>query len=217
MFFLIDITKQRTIDASPLQNHFLAMTKHICALSLGFSLALLAGCGQENPPPREQVQIPVHSSVSSAQVKASSASSLGVHTLTAAEIPKTEEEWKKRLSPEQYEILREQGTETPFSSPLDFETRPGTYYGADCGEPLFRSEQKYDSGTGWPSFWAPITPDAVTLHTDTSLGITRTEVVSTACGGHLGHVFDDGPPPTGQRYCMNGLALNFVPDPVSKE
>ncbi len=126
---------------------------------------------------------------------------------------KTDDEWRKILTPEQFHILREKGTEAPFSSPLDFETRPGTYVSADCGTPLFRSEQKYDSGTGWPSFWAPIDPSAVTLVQDDSLAFeTRIEVLDAKCGGHLGHVFDDGPPPTGKRYCMNGAALKFIPD-----
>lgn len=124
---------------------------------------------------------------------------------------KTEAEWKQILTPEQYYILREKGTEAPFSSPLDFETRLGTYVTADCNQPVFRSEQKYDSGTGWPSFWAPITPDAVVTDTDNSLILERTEVLSK-CGGHLGHVFNDGPAPTGLRYCMNGDALKFIPD-----
>ena len=129
----------------------------------------------------------------------------------------TEEDWEKILTPEQYYILREKGTETPYSSPLDEETRPGTYVAADCNEPVFRSEQKYDSGTGWPSFWAPISPDALVLKQDTDLLSGRTEVLSR-CGGHLGHVFEDGPPPTGLRYCMNGDALKFIPDqPVTQQ
>ncbi|MEY4744190.1 MAG: hypothetical protein RL272_135, partial [Candidatus Parcubacteria bacterium] len=104
-------------------------------------------------------------------------------------------------------------TEAPFSSPLDKETRPGTYVSADCGVPLFRSEQKYDSGTGWPSFWAPIEGASLSLVEDDSIpSQPRTEVLESMCGGHLGHVFDDGPPPTGKRYCMNGAALRFIPD-----
>lgn len=130
-------------------------------------------------------------------------------------IGKTDIDWKKILTPEQYYILREKGTETPFSSPLDTENRPGTYYSVGCNEPVFRSEQKYDSGTGWPSFWAPIAPDALILKTDKTLGITRTEVLDK-CGGHLGHVFNDGPQPTGLRFCINGVVLIFVPDPDPK-
>lgn len=124
---------------------------------------------------------------------------------------KTDEEWKKILTAEQYHILREAGTEIPFTGELDHETRKGTYYSVGCNEPVFSSDQKYDSGTGWPSFWAPITPDALVLKKDTSIpGQERIEVLDK-CGGHLGHVFDDGPAPTGKRYCMNSLALKFLP------
>lgn len=128
------------------------------------------------------------------------------------ESPKTDEEWKKILTPLQFNILREQGTEIPYTSDLLHEKRKGTYVTADCNEPVFRSEQKYDSGTGWPSFYAPINPKAVVVREDNALGVVRMEVLGAKCGGHLGHVFDDGPLPTGLRYCMNGAALKFIPD-----
>ncbi len=125
-------------------------------------------------------------------------------------VGKTEEEWKRELSPEQYRILRQHGTERAGTSPLNAEKREGQFLCAGCGAELFDSQTKYESGSGWPSFYAPM-PDAVATIVDKSLGMTRTEVNCAKCGGHLGHVFPDGPKPTGLRYCMNGAALNFEP------
>ncbi len=122
----------------------------------------------------------------------------------------TEAEWRKLLTLAQYNILREQGTESPGSSPLEAEQRPGIYACAGCAHPLFDAATKFDSGTGWPSFWAPL-DGAVSTTTDNSLFMERTEVHCATCGGHLGHVFDDGPRPTGLRYCMNGAVLSFHP------
>jgi peptide-methionine (R)-S-oxide reductase len=117
----------------------------------------------------------------------------------------------RTLTPEQHHVLREHGTERRGSSPLNQEKRAGTFRCAGCGEPLFSAETKYESGTGWPSFYAAL-ENAVATTTDTSYGMTRTEVHCARCGGHLGHLFPDGPKPTGERYCMNGVALEFEPD-----
>ena len=136
--------------------------------------------------------------------------SAGKADQTQFEITKTEEEWKKLLTPEQFNVLRKHGTEYAFSSPLDKNYAPGTYHCAGCDLPVYSSETKYDSGTGWPSFWKPL-DDAIGTSEDRSLFTTRTEVHCRRCGGHLGHVFDDGPKPTGLRYCMNGVAMKFVP------
>ncbi len=129
-----------------------------------------------------------------------------------AEFPvqKTDEEWKRTLTPEQYEVLRQHATERPGSCALNTEKRPGTFYCAGCGQELFNNETKFNSGTGWPSFFAP-KAGSIDTTVDRTHGMTRTEVHCSQCGGHLGHVFPDGPPPTGQRYCINGVALNFVP------
>jgi peptide-methionine (R)-S-oxide reductase len=126
------------------------------------------------------------------------------------EVNHTDEEWRQLLSPQQYAVLRTAATETPYSSPLNDEHRPGTFGCAGCGRDLFSSTTKFDSGTGWPSFWKAL-DNAVLEQPDNSGGMSRTEVLCQRCGGHLGHVFDDGPQPTGLRYCMNGVAMSFRP------
>jgi peptide-methionine (R)-S-oxide reductase len=125
------------------------------------------------------------------------------------EVSHTEEEWRHLLTPAQFRVLREQGTEAPWTSPLDHESRPGTYTCAGCALPLFDARTKFDSGTGWPSFWQPLS-HAIATTSDRSFLMERTEVHCIRCGGHLGHVFDDGPRPTGLRYCMNGAAMTFT-------
>jgi peptide-methionine (R)-S-oxide reductase len=126
------------------------------------------------------------------------------------EVTHTPEEWRKLLTPQQYAVLREQDTERAFTSPLNNEHRTGTFACAGCGLPLFDSKTKFDSGTGWPSFYEPI-KGAVLTNTYYTFGMVRYEVHCRRCGGHLGHVFNDGPPPTGLRYCMNGVSLKFIP------
>jgi peptide-methionine (R)-S-oxide reductase len=132
------------------------------------------------------------------------------HTDETFEVSRTDDEWQETLSPKQYDVLRCHGTEMRGTSPLNKEKREGTYRCAGCGQPLFTSHTKFESGTGWPSFYEPM-PEAVGTSTDSSHFMTRTEVHCSRCGGHLGHVFDDGPAPTGQRYCMNGVAMTFEP------
>ena len=123
-----------------------------------------------------------------------------------------DDEWRDKLTAEQYHVLRKHGTEPPGSSPLNAEKRGGTFTCAACGQPLFSADAKFESGTGWPSFWKPVEDHAVATTTDRSLFMTRTEVHCAKCEGHLGHVFPDGPQPTGLRYCMNGVALAFEPE-----
>ncbi len=123
----------------------------------------------------------------------------------------TDAEWRQRLTPEQYKVMRSHGTERACTSPLNAEKRTGTYHCAGCGQALFDTSAKFESGTGWPSFTQPARPDAVAISEDRGYGMVRNEVHCGQCGSHLGHVFPDGPPPTGQRYCMNGVALDFRP------
>ena len=126
-------------------------------------------------------------------------------------VEKSEAEWRQELTDEQFRVLRQEGTERAGTSPLNHEKRDGTFMCAGCGKPLFTADAKFESGTGWPSFYQPIEADAVCEHEDRKLFMRRVEVRCADCDGHLGHVFPDGPQPTGQRYCMNGVALNFEP------
>ncbi len=128
---------------------------------------------------------------------------------TSFAVTHTDAEWRSLLTPAQYNVLRQAGTETPYSSPLNDEHRKGVFNCAGCAQHLFSSDTKFDSGTGWPSFWKAL-DGAVLEHSDSSLGMVRTEVLCSRCGGHLGHVFNDGPQPTGLRYCMNGVAMTFA-------
>ncbi|MEM1376993.1 MAG: peptide-methionine (R)-S-oxide reductase MsrB [Pseudomonadota bacterium] len=127
-------------------------------------------------------------------------------------VEKSEAEWREELTPEQFHVLRKHGTERAGTSHLNAEKREGVFTCAGCDRPLFKSGTKFESGTGWPSFYQPIAPDAVTEHKDRSFFMVRTEIRCSDCDGHLGHVFNDGPQPTGLRYCMNGVAMHFTPD-----
>ena len=184
-------------------------------LTIGLTLIMTAGCATARAPsPTSEVES-VASSVSDTSETTSSEQSISVTPGCypgSCGIPvMTDRELKEILSPESYRIMRKAGTERPFSSPLSDEHRAGTFVAADTGEPLFRSEAKFDSDTGWPSFTEPINDTVLVEKTDTILGYARTEIL-TRNGSHLGHVFPDGPEPTGLRYCVNGLALRFIPD-----
>jgi len=130
---------------------------------------------------------------------------------------KSEREWREQLTPEQYHVIRQKGTEPPFTGEYVLSKDRGTYRCAACGQKLFDSDTKYESGSGWPSFWAAVDEGAIDTHRDLSHGMVRTEIRCSRCGGHLGHVFEDGPRPTGLRYCVNSVSLQFDPDPEQTE
>ena len=166
-------------------------------------LGLLIGsismsCAFQLPTSTQQIAVPI-------RVRA-------VTPLLATKVEKTDAEWKEILRPEQFNVLRKEGTERPFTSPLNDVKEDGTFRCAGCASPLFTTATKFESGSGWPSFYDPIDAEAVDLTVDYKLVMPRTEVTCKSCGGHLGHVFDDGPKPTGKRYCLNGVAMNFILD-----
>jgi peptide-methionine (R)-S-oxide reductase len=187
---------------------------YVCVMLLAFSMSACgqeAGAGGEGGVPRAADTTALVVGTSCEVPEGADPSTMTKGTAMSGTMNISDEEWRERLSPEKYRILRQKGTERAFTGAYYDKKDAGTYVCAGCGAELFSSETKYDSGSGWPSYWEPLGTDRVAEHRDVSYGMIRTEVTCARCGGHLGHVFDDGPRPTGLRYCINSASLEFKP------